>query len=143
MIHVLTPTAVVWTLVLGHGHVISFFTSISCNLLINSDNRWRATYLDTYKVNVALVRVMDLYRQVTSHYLSQYWPKSMSPYGVTRPQWVNSVWVLKLSSAACWEPTVWRQPSAILTICVYMYIYKVGCKEIYFFFQFCVCIISA
>ena len=29
-------------------------------------------------------------RQATSHYLSQCWPRSVSPYGVTRPQWVNS-----------------------------------------------------
>ena len=28
-------------------------------------------------------------RQATSHYLSQCWPRSLSPYGVTRPQWVN------------------------------------------------------
>ena len=27
--------------------------------------------------------------QATSHYLSQCWPSSMSPYGVTRPKWVN------------------------------------------------------
>ena len=27
--------------------------------------------------------------QATSHYLSQCWPRSMSPNGVTRPQWVN------------------------------------------------------
>ena len=27
--------------------------------------------------------------QVTSHYLSQCWPISMSPNGVTRPKWVN------------------------------------------------------
>ena len=27
--------------------------------------------------------------QATSHYLSQCWPRFMSPYGVTRPQWVN------------------------------------------------------
>ena len=30
-------------------------------------------------------------RQATSHYLSQCWPRSMSPNGVTRPQWVNSM----------------------------------------------------
>ena len=29
-------------------------------------------------------------RQATSHYLSQCWPRSMLPNGVTRPQWVNS-----------------------------------------------------
>ena len=27
--------------------------------------------------------------QATGHYLSQYWPRSLSPYDVTRPQWVN------------------------------------------------------
>ena len=36
-----------------------------------------------------LVKVMAWCRQATSHYLSQCWPSSMSPYGVTRPQWVN------------------------------------------------------
>ena len=28
-------------------------------------------------------------RQATSHYLSQYCPRPLSPYGVTRPQWFN------------------------------------------------------
>ena len=36
-----------------------------------------------------LVQVMAWCRQATSHYLSQCWPISLSPYGVTRPQWVN------------------------------------------------------
>ena len=36
-----------------------------------------------------LVQVMAWCRQATSHYLSQCWPRSMSPYGVTGPQWVN------------------------------------------------------
>ena len=30
-------------------------------------------------------------RQATSHYLSQCWPRSLSSYGITRPQWVNCV----------------------------------------------------
>ena len=38
-----------------------------------------------------LVQVMAWCRQATSHYLSQCWPRSLSPYGVTRPQWVNGV----------------------------------------------------
>ena len=38
-----------------------------------------------------LVPVMVWCLQATSHYLSQGWPRSMSPYGVTRPQWVNCV----------------------------------------------------
>ena len=37
-----------------------------------------------------LVQVMVWCRQATSHYQNQCWPRSMSPYGVTRPQWVNS-----------------------------------------------------
>ena len=36
-----------------------------------------------------LVQVMAWCCQATSHYLSQWWPRSLSPYGVTRPQWVN------------------------------------------------------
>ena len=37
-----------------------------------------------------LVQVMAWCRQASSHYLSQCWSRSQSPYGVTRPQWVNS-----------------------------------------------------
>ena len=37
-----------------------------------------------------LVQVMAWCRQATSHYLSQCWPRSMSPCGITRPQCVNS-----------------------------------------------------
>ena len=36
-----------------------------------------------------LVQVMAWCRQATSHYLSQCWPRSVSPYGVTRSQWVK------------------------------------------------------
>ena len=36
-----------------------------------------------------LVRVMAWCRQATSHYLSQCWRRSLSPYGVTRSQWVK------------------------------------------------------
>ena len=38
-----------------------------------------------------LVQLMAWCRQATSHYQSQCWPSFMSPYGVTRPQWVNSL----------------------------------------------------
>ena len=38
-----------------------------------------------------LVQVMAWCRQATSHYLSQCWPRSVSPYGVTRLQWVKSI----------------------------------------------------
>ena len=36
-----------------------------------------------------LVQVMVWCHQATSHYLSQFWPKSLSPYDLTRPQWVK------------------------------------------------------
>ena len=29
--------------------------------------------------------------QATSHYLSQCWPRSLSPYDITRPQWVKVI----------------------------------------------------
>ena len=36
-----------------------------------------------------LDQVMAWCHQAPSHYLSQCWPRYMSPYGVNRPQWVN------------------------------------------------------
>ena len=33
-----------------------------------------------------LIKVMVFSHQATSYYLRQYWPKSMSPYGITGPQ---------------------------------------------------------
>ena len=42
-------------------------------------------------------------RQATSHYLSQCWPRSRSPYGVTRPQWVK---LLLLRSFIVWALSI-------------------------------------
>ena len=40
-----------------------------------------------------LVQVMAWCCQATSHYLSQCWPRSLSTYGITKPQWVKlSIW---------------------------------------------------
>ena len=39
-----------------------------------------------------LVQVMAWCHQATSHYLSQCWPRFMLPYGVPRPQWVNTTY---------------------------------------------------
>ena len=36
------------------------------------------------------IRPMVWCHQATSHYLSQCWPRSMLPYGVTKPQWVKA-----------------------------------------------------
>ena len=51
--------------------------------------RWMP--LDLTDEKSTLVQVMAWCRQATSHYLSQCWPKSLSPYGVTRPQWVSII----------------------------------------------------
>ena len=45
-------------------------------------------------------------RQETSHYLNQYWPRSVSPYSTTRPQWVNSV-----HRNAEWRQEIWNMVS--------------------------------
>ena len=36
-----------------------------------------------------LVQVMAWYHQATSYYPGQCWPSFISPFGITRPQWVN------------------------------------------------------
>ena len=42
-----------------------------------------------------LVQVMAWCCQATSHYLNQCWPRSLTPYGITRPQWVKVAVVYK------------------------------------------------
>ena len=37
-----------------------------------------------------LVQLMTWCRQATNHYLSQCWLRSLSLYGITRPEWVNT-----------------------------------------------------
>ena len=49
--------------------------------------RWMPLHLTDKST---LVQVMAWCHQATSHYLSQCWPRSLSPYDVTRPQWVNT-----------------------------------------------------
>ena len=39
----------------------------------------------------SLVQVMACCLAAPSHYLSQCWPRSMSPFGVNRPQWVDQL----------------------------------------------------
>ena len=56
---------------------------ISCKIAL----RWMP--LDLTDDKSTLVHVMAWCRQATSHYPSQCWPRSMSPYGVSRPWWVK------------------------------------------------------
>ena len=60
-------------------------SGISCeNALI-----WMS--LDSTDDQSTFVQVMAWCRQVASHYLRQCWPRSLSSYCVTIPQWVNSL----------------------------------------------------
>ena len=70
---------------------------ISCEFTL----RWMS--LDLTDDKSTLVQVMAWCRQATSHYLIQGWPRSLSPCGVARPQWVN--WIIMgywPSLLACW-----------------------------------------
>ena len=55
----------------------------------SKDNALRWMPRDLTDDKSTLHQVMVWCRQATSHYLSHCWPSSMSPYGVTRPQWVK------------------------------------------------------
>ena len=58
-----------------------------CDILSEIALRWTSLNLSDDKST--LVQVMAWCRQATSHYLNQSWPRSLPPYGVTRPQWVK------------------------------------------------------
>ena len=64
---------------------------ISCKIAL----RWMLLDLTDKST---LVQVMAWCHQATSHYLSQCWPRFMSRYGVTRPQWVNYHMCTSMSS---------------------------------------------
>ena len=65
---------------------------ISCEIAVI----WMS--LDFTDDQSTLVQVIVWCHQATSHYLSQCWPRFLSPYGVTMPQWVN----LFLHCCSCW-----------------------------------------
>ena len=49
-----------------------------------------------------MVQVMAWRQQATSHYLSQYLPRSMSSYSVTRPQWFYKLVPWRYGSKYVW-----------------------------------------
>ena len=56
---------------------------------------WRSLLWNCSQVNSTdkstLVHVMASCRQATNHHICQCWPRSMPPYGVTGPQWVDRI----------------------------------------------------
>ena len=69
-----------WILVIGGWHIFCEIALIWMSLDFTDDQS-------------TLVQVMAWCRQATSHYLSQCWPRSLMPYSITRPQWVNLIWL--------------------------------------------------
>ena len=74
-----------------------------------------------------LAQVMAWCRQATSHYLSQCWPRSLSPYGVTRPQWMKRLGACHLQVAnlqlscsdlqlSCSDLTTWPSIRILATV---------------------------
>ena len=57
-----------------------------CGISCETAVRWIS--LDLCDDKSTLVQAMAWCHQATSHYLSQCWPRSMSPCGITRPRWV-------------------------------------------------------
>ena len=75
---------------------------MSCEIAI----RW--IQLDLTDDKSTLVQVMAWCRQATSHYLSQCWPRSLSPYGAIRPQWVKlRKWTKVITVLGLWK--IWVQ----------------------------------
>ena len=54
-----------------------------------------------------LVQVMAWSRQATSHYLSQCWPRSPTPYGVSKPQWVKHTYCVLKVCVCCCKSTIY------------------------------------
>ena len=71
--------SVIFTLMLGIE-----FLSTSCEIAL------RCMPQNSGNDKSTLIQLMAWCRKATSHYLSQCWPKAMSPYGITGPRWVNS-----------------------------------------------------
>ena len=55
---------------------------------ISSEIALRWTSLDLSDDKSTLVQVMAWCRQAKRHFLNQCWPRSLPPYGVTRPPWM-------------------------------------------------------
>ena len=72
-----------WFNPLGSNQNIKFISN-SCGIAL----RWMPK--NTINDKSILVQVMAWCRQAASHYLSQCWPRSLSPCGVTWPQRVNA-----------------------------------------------------
>ena len=72
------------------------------------DNALRRMTQDSTDDKSTLVQVMAWCRQATSHYLSQCWPGSVTPYDITRPQRVNCHCILHMPLSIAGQSTIVR-----------------------------------
>ena len=67
--------------------VIFKLTLVNGGWVISDEIAFRWMPLDLFDDKSTLDQVMACCRQATSHYLSQCWPRSLTQYGITRPQY--------------------------------------------------------
>ena len=79
-------------------YLIFQIIAVTDGWVISCEHALRWMSLDLTDDKSTLVQVMAWCRQATSHYLSHCWPRSLSPYGVTRPQWVNCIKAVLLTA---------------------------------------------
>ena len=113
---------------LAPGRPRCYFKTAIFNLLLligiftsSKDNALRWIPRDLTDDKSTLVQIMAWCRQAPSHYLSQCWPSSMSPYGIIRPQWVNVI-----REHMLYEIALRQMPQAInwaIVVPVYVTIY--------------------
>ena len=105
---IVTPPRDQWVNSLSLGKFEGNFVEVNFKLMLMTDGSgiyveidFRLISLDLTNEKSKLVQVMAWCHQATSHYLSQCWPSSISPYGITRPQWVKPTCSPQHQKAAC------------------------------------------
>ena len=99
MVSILTHICVTrpqWVNTLAPGRYVSKSLSVIFKLILMIDGSCISGEITIGRMSLVfttntptLVKEMSWCRQATSHYLGQCWPRSMSTYGVTRPQWIG------------------------------------------------------
>ena len=108
-----------WNITLVNFKLISVLDDwgISCEIILI----WMSLSSTYHKST--LIPVMAWCRQATSHYLHHCWPRSKTPYGVIRPQWVKkessnsnraNFWQNQFRSLLCSPSNYWKEPNHIL-----------------------------
>ena len=90
-------------------NLVLYQTADGCDISSEIALRW--TSLDLSDDKSTLVQGMAWCHQAASHYLNQCWPRSLPPYGITRPQWVKSIVNSLGPSDAIW----WHRSGSTLT----------------------------